>query len=595
MGIEDINTSGAQRLHPQQQPSEILLGRYRVLSRRGTGGFGTVCTCWDANLQRRVAIKRIPLRDGDADGIGFTPVQAVRKEARSGAMLNHPNIVSVFDYKEDEEGGYAYIIMEYVDGLNLAELLGRVEGGRLTCAECAHILSSCAQALAFAHENKVFHLDIKPTNIMIDRTGAVKIADLGMAEMGATGGYGHAEGGTVGYMPPEQIEGLPVDERADVFALAVVLWQALTGKNPFAAPTAAASLEKIRRGPKENLFKVVPEMDLAGEQALLCAMSPDPADRLSSVDELACQVVPALGDATEGRRSLVGLVEQAERDDGEEEVSWSDRLIPWHERWPGAWSVVDRAFPALLCLACLVRILPAFAGLALAEKLGIAVAATAAAAAWRPAAGLVPCVALVLAVAMTSPTSASFILAGTLGVALAAWWWLICRKDPFSAGAVLLPWASGVPVSGAQLAGFSLNPLPAAAAGAAGALAGMAFDACAASGFAAETAAPAVLALLGEPAAWAVAAGCAGVALVSSAPAMRGTVASGIVGQALGLATSLSVVWLYARVENDGIWGGTELGWAGAAVFCFVLLCILTVLRGPLYAGQEGEDEDELP
>ena len=227
---------------------EMLLGRYRVLERRGTGGFGTVCTCWDTRLQRRVAIKRIPL----AAEAGTTAEEAL-SEARTACMLGHPNIVTVYDF--ESEGSYAYLVMEFVDGLNLAELLARVEGGRLMPEECAHILVSVARALSYAHENRVLHLDIKPTNIMIDRRGTVKLADFGMSSLSSAAGYGGARGGTVGYMPPEQIEGMLVDERTDVFSLAVVVWQALTGSNPYLARSAEESLTRIRRGPGTGLSR----------------------------------------------------------------------------------------------------------------------------------------------------------------------------------------------------------------------------------------------------------------------------------------------------------------------------------------------------
>ena len=154
-----------------EKPSEeVLLNRYRVLARRGTGGFGTVCTCWDTRLQRRVAIKRIPVLDMD-DGISASTAEEALGEARTACLLAHPNIVSVLDF--ELEGAYAYLIMEYVDGLNLAELLSRVEGGTLSHDECAHMVASVGRALAFAHENGVLHLDIKPTNIMVDRRGTV--------------------------------------------------------------------------------------------------------------------------------------------------------------------------------------------------------------------------------------------------------------------------------------------------------------------------------------------------------------------------------------------------------------------------------------
>ena len=209
-------------------PEETLLGRYRVLARRGAGGFGTVCTCWDTRLQRRVAIKRIPLlATEDADGISASTADEALAEARTACLLAHPNIVTVYDFEAD--GTYAYLVMEYVDGLNLAELLARVEDGVLTHDECAHVLRSVAAALTYAHENGVLHLDIKPTNIMIDRQGTVKLADFGMATLASAAGYGGARGGTVGDMPPEQIERDLGDERADIFSLAVVVWQALTG------------------------------------------------------------------------------------------------------------------------------------------------------------------------------------------------------------------------------------------------------------------------------------------------------------------------------------------------------------------------------
>ena len=219
-------TQTAYRTNPSAQLSnvaipEILLERYRVLARRGTGGFGTVCTCWDTRLQRRVAIKRMPLLDSaENNNVFASTVDEALSEARTACLLAHPNIVTVHDF--EIEDSYAYLVMEFVDGLNLAELLARVEGGFLTYSEAAHVVSSLSKALQYAHENGVLHLDIKPTNIMIDRQGTVKLADFGMATLASAAGYGGARGGTVGYMPPEQIEGMLVDERADIFSLAVV-------------------------------------------------------------------------------------------------------------------------------------------------------------------------------------------------------------------------------------------------------------------------------------------------------------------------------------------------------------------------------------
>ena len=238
-----LHSPSAQQASPVAEP-EILLDRYRVLARRGNGGFGTVCTCWDTRLQRRVAIKRMPLLGAsETPGVLASTVDEALSEARTACLLAHPNIVTVHDF--EIEGDYAYLVMEFVDGLNLSELLARVEGGYLTYAEAAHMVSSLAKALHYAHENGVLHLDIKPTNIMIDRQGTVKLADFGMATLASAAGYGGARGGTVGYKPPEQGEGMLGDERADIFSLAVVLRQARTGDNVFAGRTGKEALEHI--------------------------------------------------------------------------------------------------------------------------------------------------------------------------------------------------------------------------------------------------------------------------------------------------------------------------------------------------------------
>ena len=157
-----------QQAQPQaEQP--LLLARYRVVETRGTGGFGAVHVCWDTRLERRVAIKCMPLTA--APGMSSSTLAEALDEARITSRLTHPNIVTVHDFAV--EGSVAYLIMEYVNGLTLAELMSRVEGGVLTYDECAHVLSSLAAALDFAHANGVLHLDIKPSNVFIDGSGIV--------------------------------------------------------------------------------------------------------------------------------------------------------------------------------------------------------------------------------------------------------------------------------------------------------------------------------------------------------------------------------------------------------------------------------------
>ncbi len=572
------------------QPIEILLGRYRVLARRGVGGFGSVCTCWDTTLQRRVAIKRIPIRATGADGLQASTLDDALAEARTVCLLNDNNIVTVYDFQID--GAYAYLVMEYIDGLNLAELLARVEGGTLTHEECCHVLCSCAHALSYAHQHGVLHLDVKPTNIMINSDGVVKLTDFGMATLASAAGYGGARGGTVGYMPPEQIEGMLVDERADVFSLAVVVWQALTGKDPFAAPTAAASLDLIFRGPKTPLTKEDPELDFAAEDALLRAFSPSASARTPSPDELACELAPSLGDATLGRASLQDLLDQSPDDKETEDPGWDKRHIPPHLKYPWAWPALERCLPALLTLIAVLSVLPYIPA---ARSAGVptllaAVAVYGVTAAWPPAGSILGLASLSYALASVNPTNIAFPLAALVAVGGGLWWAFAGRRESMATAAALLPCCLGQPTAGALVAGFALDPLEATVTGAASALLGVVFQAAAAGGFASGPVSAQLASTLAQPATWVLVAGSAAAAWASCIVAMRGSVKSGIAGQAFGLAVLLAFMVFAARVENGGFYGAQI--WASClyAVLCFVVLCLATVLRGPLFESQEGKE-----
>lgn len=590
MGSINPTQSAVRPVKPGSRaiPEETLLGRYRVLARRGAGGFGTVCTCWDTRLQRRVAIKRIPLlTSDDVSGASASTADEALAEARTACLLAHPNIVTVYDFETD--GTHAYLVMEYVDGLNLAELLARVEDGVLTHEECAHVLRSVAAALTYAHENGVLHLDIKPTNIMIDRQGTVKLADFGMATLASAAGYGGARGGTVGYMPPEQIQGLLVDERTDVFSLAVVTWQALTGRSPFASATPKGSLDAIIRGPKPPISKL--DLDLApeAEMALLHALSPTAAERTSSVKEFARGILPVLGDGAAGAESLRELVDQSENDDPSVASEPSD--LPAHVRLPWLAPALERAASAVCTFFAMYATLP---GATEAFSLIGALVSAAACAAWPPIGSALAGVSLVVALATANVTSASFPLALAVATCLATWWVTCGHTDHVSTAAALAPACLHSPAAGVALAGYGMDPLPAAATGAVGALLSLVAGAAASSGFSAQTTIAALTPLLASPATWVIVVGCGISALVASAVAMRGSVASGIVGQVLG-AAFITLFWLLAcRMESSGYWFGRILDGCGLAVFLSVFLCVETVLRGPLSQDQEGEDSDEL-
>ena len=300
---------------PAGSAASTLLKRYRPLETRAAGGFGSVEICLDGRLQRRVAIKRMPLASPYNRTSTETTATALA-EARTASMLQHPNIVQVIDFSYDS--AYAYLVMEYVDGMNLEEFLAQVDGHSLTYDEAACIADALVQALAFAHDNGVLHLDIKPANVLIDRSGHVKLADFGMATLASAAGFGGARGGTIGYMAPEQLNGDMVDERSDIFALASVIYESLCAAAPFRAGTPADSLRAIDKGViyPSDLLPDIPELT---ENALLEALSADADMRPFSVAEFGDRLLAHLGNPREGRKSLARIIDRLTSDDDERE------------------------------------------------------------------------------------------------------------------------------------------------------------------------------------------------------------------------------------------------------------------------------------
>ena len=290
-----------------------LLKRYRPLETRAEGGFGSVEICLDTRLQRRVAIKRIPLHS-PTNYVSEATLNAALTEARTASLLQHPNIVSVIDFQYDNS--YAYLVMEYVDGLSLAEYLNQVEGQSLTYDEAAALADALCSALKFAHENGVLHLDIKPANVLIDRRGHIKLADFGMSTLTSAAGFGGARGGTIGYMSPEQLRGDNVDERSDIFSLGTILYESLLATAPFRGATPQDSLNRIYNGVlyPSDLLPGIPD---TCEDALLSAMAPDSANRFTSIEEFADLFLHHLGNIKEGKKSFARMIERITADDTE--------------------------------------------------------------------------------------------------------------------------------------------------------------------------------------------------------------------------------------------------------------------------------------
>jgi tRNA A-37 threonylcarbamoyl transferase component Bud32 len=260
----------------------VLGGRYRLVRHLARGGMAEVYVAEDQLLNRTVAVK--VLFPELARDEAF--VERFRREARAAASLNHHNIVSVYDFGEDE--GSWFIVMEYVEGRNLRDII-RSEGP-MEPARAADFGAEVAAALGAAHAQGIIHRDVKPANVLIAAdTGTVKVADFGIARA-ANARQGLTMPGTVlgtaTYLSPEQAQGQAVDARTDVYSLGMVLYEMLAGKPPFTgdSPVAVAYQQLSQTAPPPSTHNdlVPPALDAI----VMKAMSKDPAARQSSAEEI---------------------------------------------------------------------------------------------------------------------------------------------------------------------------------------------------------------------------------------------------------------------------------------------------------------------
>ena len=214
----------------------VRLGKYDIQGVLGKGAMGIVYKALDPDIERTVAIKTIRKDLLDAE-VAAQFMARFRNEARAAGRLHHPNIVGIYEYGED--ANIAYIAMEYVDGTGLREYLNRK--ARFDFEQIVAIVTQLLLALEFAHAQGVVHRDIKPANLILTSSGALKVADFGIARIDASSlTLTGMVMGTPSYMAPEQIQGLASDHRADLFSVGVVLYELMTGMKPF-----AGSLETI--------------------------------------------------------------------------------------------------------------------------------------------------------------------------------------------------------------------------------------------------------------------------------------------------------------------------------------------------------------
>jgi serine/threonine protein kinase len=270
----------------------FTIGKYKVLERLGSGGMGSVYLCEHKFMRRRVAVKVLPAAKADDPAA----LERFYREARAVAALDHPNIVRAYDIDQDEK--LHFLVMEYVDGASLQEVIKK--HGQMDITRAAHYLSQASVGLQHAHQTAgLVHRDIKPGNVLIDRNGVVKILDMGLArffhdeEDILTKKYDENVLGTADYLAPEQaLDSHSVDIRADIYSLGATCYFILTGNTPFTEGTVAQKLIWHQTRQPKPIRQIRPEIPEGLAAIVEKMMAKNPADRYQAPSDITAALAP---------------------------------------------------------------------------------------------------------------------------------------------------------------------------------------------------------------------------------------------------------------------------------------------------------------
>jgi serine/threonine protein kinase len=319
------------------------IGQYQISEQIGQGGMATVYKAYQPSINRYVAIKILPSQYAQDPNF----VKRFEQEARAIAALEHPHILPVYDFGTQE--GLTYMIMRYIKSGTLSNLMGQA----LPYERVVRMIGDVANALDYAHKQGVVHRDIKPTNILIDNNGEALLTDFGIAKLMTSTEATQLTGagnvlGTPAYMSPEQAKGGRIDGRTDVYALGVVLYELLTGQQPYQAETPVAVVLKHVSEPLTLPRIINPNIPDPLEQVVVKAMAKAPEQRYQTAGEMQRALQQALRDIESGSRTV--NMPSATSQPQTQNITGAAPVAPKTGGKIGPWLIGGAAIIALLCL-----------------------------------------------------------------------------------------------------------------------------------------------------------------------------------------------------------------------------------------------------